>query len=153
MACESCEWGALMVGTLVQKTRKARGLTQIDLGRRTGLSQNYISKLETGQVDLPQRGTLDALAGALDVPVGDFYRAAGVLPRRGEPDARERVALPAPLVEALEEMVRRYPELRVQIDGWHDDAERPGRIVDLARVLGIVIRGWVDDLPRSDDGQ
>jgi transcriptional regulator with XRE-family HTH domain len=68
-----------MVGTLVKQRRHHLGLTQVELSRRAGLSQNYISKLEAGQVDLPQRGTLDALGGALDTPIEEFYRAAGIL--------------------------------------------------------------------------
>lgn len=69
-----------MIGTLVKERRKARGLTQTELARRTGLSQNYISKLEGGDIDLPQRGTLEVLAGPLGVTLAALYQAAGVLP-------------------------------------------------------------------------
>lgn len=87
--------GAIVVGELVKRRRTQRGLTQVELGRRTGLSQNYISKLEQGQVELPQRGTLDALGGALELPVEDFYRAAGVLDdlNRNDPPPRQLALL------------------------------------------------------------
>lgn len=67
-----------MIGDLIQQRRLAKGLTQTELARRTGLSQNYVSKLEGGRIELPQRGTLDVLSGALDVSLIDLYRAAGV---------------------------------------------------------------------------
>lgn len=56
------------------------GLSQTELGRRAGgLSQDYISKLENGIIDTPQRGTMNALADALGVPVATLYRAAGMM--------------------------------------------------------------------------
>lgn len=71
--------GGPMIGTLVRDRRKLLRLSQVALARRAGLSQNYISKLENGEIDLPQRGTLEALGGALGLSLADFYRAAGVL--------------------------------------------------------------------------
>lgn len=132
-----------MVGSLVQRIRKARGLTQIDLGRRTGLSQNYISKLESGQVDLPQRGTLDALAGALDIPIGDFYRAAGVLVPKDEQESDR--PLPAGVLALMREMVRQHPELAAQFDAHQDDDDFGAQVRTLARVLGFTWRGFMEE--------
>lgn len=69
-----------MVGELVKRRRLALRLTQTELGKRAGgLTQDYISKLERGTIGMPQRGTLEALAGPLGLEVEDFFRAAGIL--------------------------------------------------------------------------
>lgn len=68
-----------MIGPLIKERRQRKGITQTDLARRTGLSQNYISKLEGGSIELPQRATLEVLGAALDITLAEFYRAAGVL--------------------------------------------------------------------------
>lgn len=125
-----CDWGCIVIGGLVKRRRNAKGLTQTELGRRTGLTQNYISKLETGVVDLPQRGTLDLLAGALDTPIGEFYRAAGVLedvPGEGaDPPAPRVVVVQGPegplevpigrVVEFVEALPN--PRLRDRLGRW-----------------------------------
>lgn len=68
------------VGEAIRERRLELGLSQKELGRRAGgLTQDYISKLETGIIDTPQRGTMDALAAALQVHVSALYRAAGIL--------------------------------------------------------------------------
>jgi transcriptional regulator with XRE-family HTH domain len=68
------------VGAAVRDRRRVLGISQTELGRRAGgLTQDYISKLENGIIETPQRGTMDALAGALAVPVAVLYRAAGIL--------------------------------------------------------------------------
>jgi transcriptional regulator with XRE-family HTH domain len=144
------ENGAL--GGAIKRHRLARGLSQTDLGRRVETDQGTISEFETG-ARRPGVDMLRRLAGALDVPYNRFAELAGYLDPTADPKEQKAGELPAPLVEAMEEMIRKYPELRAQIAGWRDEPERPARIVDLARVLGIVIRGWVDDLGRPDDGR
>lgn len=81
----------MTIGELVRQGRRTLGLNQVELARRAGLTQNYISKLETGQIDLPQRGTLDVLATVLPYTVADFYRAAGVLETKAADDERQPV--------------------------------------------------------------
>jgi transcriptional regulator with XRE-family HTH domain len=76
-----------MIGDLILQRRRALGLSQTELARRTGLSQNYVSKLESGRIELPQRGTLDVLSGALDVSLIALYRAAGVADPLPDTDA------------------------------------------------------------------
>lgn len=130
-----------MVGNLVQRTRQARGLTQTDLGRRTGLTQNYISKLESGVVALPQRGTLEVLAGALDLPLADFYRAAGVLVPQDEREGER--PLPPGVLALMQEMVRQHPELAAQFDANRGDEDFGAQVRTLARVLGFTWRGYM----------
>lgn len=135
------------LGGAIKHHRLVRGLSQTDLGRRVETDQGTISEFETG-ARRPGVDMLRRLAGALDVPYNRFAELAGYL----DAAEREPAELPAPLVEAMEAMIRKHPELRKQFADRAGDPDRAGQIVDLARVLGIVIRGWVDDLPRPDDG-
>lgn len=41
------------------KARKAKGLSQIELGRRLGVPQSYISRLESGRVDIRLSNLVD----------------------------------------------------------------------------------------------
>ena len=55
----------------VARLRLDRQLTQANLARSAGLSRVAVGKIERGEVE-PQARTLDALAKALEVPVGDL---------------------------------------------------------------------------------
>lgn len=58
--------------------RTERDLTLRELADRSGLSNGYISLLENGKVESPSAAVLSKLAKALDVPLSDLLRAAGV---------------------------------------------------------------------------
>ena len=42
-----------MLGMTIQQVRKAKGVTQEDLGKRVGLPKSSISKIEKGSADFP----------------------------------------------------------------------------------------------------
>jgi transcriptional regulator with XRE-family HTH domain len=52
----------------VRRLRKNRGISQQELARRSGLSREYVARLEIGQHN-PSLATLQKLAKALGVPV------------------------------------------------------------------------------------
>ncbi len=58
-------------GREVRRRREAAGLTLEDLAESSGLSPNYIGQIETGKRD-PSLATMESLAQALDVPLGDL---------------------------------------------------------------------------------
>ncbi len=47
-----------LIEALIQ-ARKAKGLSQMELGRRLGVPQSYISKLESGRVDIRLSNLVD----------------------------------------------------------------------------------------------
>jgi transcriptional regulator with XRE-family HTH domain len=57
------------LGERLFKTRKARGLSQIELGSRVGLSQRMISHYEGDPPDGPPLSTLSKIAEVLNVTV------------------------------------------------------------------------------------
>jgi transcriptional regulator with XRE-family HTH domain len=65
------------IGNRISKRRKALDVSQYELARRTGLSRQYLRKLEEGSHD-PTVGTLEKIADALKVSLTSLLRA----PRR-----------------------------------------------------------------------
>jgi transcriptional regulator with XRE-family HTH domain len=61
----------------LQKLRRMRNLTQVELAQKTGLSASFISSLERG-VDAPSFDSLEAIAFALDVPVRELFNFESV---------------------------------------------------------------------------
>jgi len=62
-------------GQRVHAQRKAKGLTQEALARRADLSTATIQRIENGR-RRPTVATLEAIAAALDVPIGALLGAA-----------------------------------------------------------------------------
>lgn len=69
--------GIADIAASLRQARKDKGLTQRELGKRVGLPQSHISKIESGAVDL-QVSSLAEIARALDLEVK-------LLPRRALP--------------------------------------------------------------------
>jgi transcriptional regulator with XRE-family HTH domain len=82
-----------MIGEYMRRRREALGWSQVELAMRTGRTQTYVSKVERGEIGLPQRSTLGVFAKALGVTVTDFYEAAGVaqVPQGLEDSSEESV--------------------------------------------------------------
>jgi transcriptional regulator with XRE-family HTH domain len=63
----------------IKELRQVANFTQQDLSRASGLSRSYISRLEMGDIALPSRDKLRALASALGASLDDLLQAAGFL--------------------------------------------------------------------------
>ena len=61
------------IGAQVKALRTALGMTMADLSRATSLSVGMLSKIENGQTS-PSLSTLQALAGALNIPLASFFQ-------------------------------------------------------------------------------
>jgi XRE family aerobic/anaerobic benzoate catabolism transcriptional regulator len=68
MASDIC----VQVGERIRALRKARGWRQIDLAESAGISENYVSDLETGRKEVCVR-TLQTIAKVLDKSLSDFF--------------------------------------------------------------------------------
>ena len=60
------------IGARLKSLRRGRGLTQDQVAERTGLSVNYLSRIERG-LENPTLDTLLSLAGALKVDPLDLF--------------------------------------------------------------------------------
>jgi transcriptional regulator with XRE-family HTH domain len=63
----------------VRATRKARGLTLAELGKRTGYSAAQVSRYERGITSLTDIAVLRSFASALSIPTHVFGRPVPVL--------------------------------------------------------------------------
>lgn len=63
-----------MLGTKIRNIRKSRELTVSSLADQAGVSESYISQLESGRID-PSVSLLRKLAVALEVPIAAFFDA------------------------------------------------------------------------------
>lgn len=67
-------------GEALRDLRRAVGMSQRELARRTGLDFSYISKLENGRMPPPAGDTVVSLATALDLPPEELLALTGKLP-------------------------------------------------------------------------
>lgn len=81
----------------VYRLRKEIGLTQAELGKRAGLSQPKIAKIERGDAN-PELRTLGRLAGALGITVGELMTDPYVEDVVDFPDVHAAVRHDAPEV-------------------------------------------------------
>ncbi|WP_231966489.1 helix-turn-helix domain-containing protein [Terriglobus roseus] len=63
---------AMNIGTTIRGYRLQKGMSQGDIEKRTGLLRCYLSRVENGHT-VPSLETLQKIAGALDVPLSQFF--------------------------------------------------------------------------------
>jgi len=58
--------------TVLRELRESKEMTQVDLAKKSGVAQGYISALEAGKKKTPGLDVLKRLARALGVPVTEL---------------------------------------------------------------------------------
>jgi transcriptional regulator with XRE-family HTH domain len=61
------------LGRRLKQLREAKGLTQVELAIKAGLSPSNVAQIEQGQRPDPRVSTVAALAQALGVDIGDLF--------------------------------------------------------------------------------
>ena len=64
------------LGESIRKIRQAKGLSQGEMQKRTGILRSYLSRVENGHT-VPSLATLQRLALAMGVALADFFVAEG----------------------------------------------------------------------------
>ena len=64
------------LGVSIRKIRLAKGLSQGEMQKRTGILRSYLSRVENGHT-VPSLATLQRLASAMGVALADFFVAEG----------------------------------------------------------------------------
>jgi transcriptional regulator with XRE-family HTH domain len=80
------------IGDRLKQLRTAKGMTQLQLSRATGLSLSIIAQLEQGDTANPRLNTVKALAKALGCSLDDLAADDD----GGEPPAEQPPAPPRP---------------------------------------------------------
>ena len=75
-------------GELLRERRRTLNLTQADVASRIGVSNTYISALESGRKQAPPRALVEALAASLEISAESLWGAA-----RAEREARLRMRI------------------------------------------------------------
>jgi transcriptional regulator with XRE-family HTH domain len=81
--------GPPQLGKLIRRQRELHELSMRQLARMAGISNPYLSQIETGLRE-PSERVLDAIARSLEVSADTLYEQAG-LARKGEEDEPEVV--------------------------------------------------------------
>lgn len=63
------------VGIAIRHVRESRGLSQREVERRAGITRNYLSRVEAGDI-VPGLENLDRLSRALDLETWKLVRLA-----------------------------------------------------------------------------
>ena len=120
----SAKDGLRALGQLIRQRRAAAGLTQDQLGKRSGIVGKYVSEIERGTRDVPfstlQGIVEDGLGLRLDIRFGTATEGGG---RGAKP--------PAPLPRPVEVLARAIADL---------PAERRAAVLVLCRALLRIAR-------------
>jgi transcriptional regulator with XRE-family HTH domain len=64
------------IGVTIKDYRLQKGMSQGDIEKRTGLLRCYLSRVENGHT-VPSLDTLAKIAGAMDLPLSQFFMENG----------------------------------------------------------------------------
>jgi transcriptional regulator with XRE-family HTH domain len=64
------------IGQTIKDYRLQKGMSQGDIEKRTGLLRCYLSRVENGHT-VPSLDTLAKIAGAMDLPLSQFFMENG----------------------------------------------------------------------------
>ncbi len=63
---------AMTIGSTIRGYRQQKGMSQGDVEKKTGLLRCYLSRVENGHT-VPSLDTLQKIAGALNLPLSQFF--------------------------------------------------------------------------------
>ena len=98
--CTTCAMDTISFGARLRTLRKAKGLSQVQLSKAVGVSQNAISLIERGR-GYPTIETADAIAQALGVPIEDLF--AFMSEKRLSPKRREMLTAVLDVARGLDD--------------------------------------------------
>jgi transcriptional regulator with XRE-family HTH domain len=115
----------LQIAETVRETRRAHGWSQAELGRRAGVSQSTICRIERGSVEKLTFETASRVLDALGIRVSIDLRSPLIADRRRQSDAGHARCVA-------------YVDRRLERQGWIPRTE--------VQVISGNARGWIDIL-------
>ena len=67
---------SMNIGETIRNYRLQKGMSQGDIEKRTGLLRCYLSRVENGHT-IPSLDTLAKIAGAMELPLSQFFSDSG----------------------------------------------------------------------------
>jgi transcriptional regulator with XRE-family HTH domain len=95
------------LGESIRQIRQAKGLSQGEMQKRTGILRSYLSRVENGHT-VPSFATLQRLAAAMEVALADFFPHEDSVNAAGKPSTDY-------LQELKNYLPRLSPEQRVEV--------------------------------------
>ena len=122
------------LGLRIRELRRSRRLTHSMLAEKVGISRSYVTRLESGRIDLPSKRVLWSLAKTLSVTTGDLLAAAGYLPSWEQVNTLSGIEIAFMYVATLpEDTQRQVLDFVARISLYHDQRLREqdtGRSLD-----------------------
>ncbi|MGH2554568.1 MAG: helix-turn-helix domain-containing protein [Actinomycetota bacterium] len=116
------------LGKAIREAREAKGISQRQLGKLSGVDYSSISRMERGEFASPDPVKLQKLARLLEVDVEEFYALAGYLMPEGLPELvpymRAKYDMPG---EAAEQLERYFARLQRRYGGQSRRTKRTGQ--------------------------
>src|SRR5216684_6436439 len=113
----------MIVGDRLRTLREAKGLTQGDIEKRTGLARTHISRLENDHT-IPNIETLEKLAHALEIPLYVILYEGRASPKPALPlrskqpgESRKNTRFEARLGRILARIDERHRQLLMHLAG------------------------------------
>jgi transcriptional regulator with XRE-family HTH domain len=91
----------LQLGAYLRELRELRGLKLREVEEASGVSNAYLSQIETGKITRPSPRILHKLASVYDVGYEVVMEKAGYLARRGEPGGESKPVVPGTQIPAV----------------------------------------------------
>lgn len=130
---------------MIRAARDERGLTQEELAEAVGRSQEWVGKVESGEILAPRSDVLHRLASTLDLSVADLYIAAEWARTRAE---ALKIAESVPAYdEPFDPTFWRFVEAAGRLSD--EDRELLYRFAD--RLFATQLREASPGQPRNDD--
>jgi transcriptional regulator with XRE-family HTH domain len=98
------------LGEAIKNIRLAKGLSQGEMQKRTGILRSYLSRVENGHT-VPSLATLQRLASAMGVALSDFFSTNG---QSAEGAPAIAAGPPDPASQYLTELKTLLPQLTSQ---------------------------------------
>ncbi len=130
------------IGARIKAYRNRSGLTQAELGRRVGLSQQQIQKYEKGQDRVPV-DKLQLVCGALEIDASAIYRALDAVPleQAGFAEAGAPFETGDFATREIASLVRAFQQI--------ENKTVRKRVLDLVRALGTQESGTQESGPQE----
>ncbi|WP_068616497.1 helix-turn-helix domain-containing protein [Paenibacillus tuaregi] len=113
----------LLLGEFIKEGRKRKGLSLRGLAEAAGISPSQLSKLERGQVKLPEDRTLERLAETLNVDKFDFFALAGRVYTEKNADPTEEI------LQGIKEVAASLEDFRNSFDAVQEESEDFGEAI------------------------
>lgn len=105
------------LGQFIRSKRKGKNITLMQLAKKTGLSQPYLSQIENGKRDIPKPDIINKIASSLDIDSFEMMVKAGYVKTGYAPEFEDLLKEEKRLIEEKDILFQLKNNERVYLDG------------------------------------